>query len=92
MRVVCCPDSFKESMSAVEAAAAMSRGVRRVWPHADVVELPLADGGEGTVAALVRALGGELVPVPERSGGWPPRLVRRGETPGGGGRLDAGTS
>ena len=63
MRVVCCPDSFKESMSAVEAAAAMSRGVRRVWPHADVVELPLADGGEGTVAALAHALGGELVPV-----------------------------
>ncbi len=34
-----------------------------MWPHADVVELPLADGGEGTVAALAHALGGELVPV-----------------------------
>ena len=64
MRIVCAPDSFKESMTAPEAAAAMARGVRRVLPGADVVEVPLADGGEGTCATLVAALGGELVEVP----------------------------
>ncbi len=63
MRVLCCPDSFKESMSAVEAAAALARGVGSVWPDALVVSRPLADGGEGTVSALVAALGGDLVQV-----------------------------
>ncbi|PFG39049.1 glycerate kinase [Georgenia soli] len=64
MRIVCAPDSFKESMTAAEAAAAMARGIRRVLPGADVVEVPLADGGEGTCATLVEVLGGELVHVP----------------------------
>ncbi len=64
MRVLCCPDSFKESMSAVEAAAALARGVERVWPDADVVSCPLADGGEGTVSALMAAMGGELLQIP----------------------------
>jgi len=64
MRILCAPDSFKESMTAPEAAAAMARGVRRVLPDADVVEIPLADGGEGTCATLVAALGGELLEVP----------------------------
>lgn len=61
MRVVLCPDSFKESLTAPAVAAAMRRGMARVWPAADFVEVPLADGGEGTVEALVRATGGELV-------------------------------
>lgn len=60
MKVVCCPDSFKESLSAVEAASAIASGVLRVWPAATVVEVPLADGGEGTCVALTRAMGGEL--------------------------------
>ena len=59
MKVVCAPDSFKESMSAAEAAAAMTRGVRSVFPDAQCVEVPMADGGEGTTEALVDALGGE---------------------------------
>lgn len=58
MRVVLAPDSFKESMTAAEAAAAMARGVRAVHPGADCVEVPMADGGEGTADALVAALGG----------------------------------
>ncbi|MCB0912672.1 MAG: glycerate kinase [Propionibacteriaceae bacterium] len=58
MKVVLAPDSFKESMSAAEAAAAMARGVRAVVPDADCVEVPMADGGEGTTEALVAALGG----------------------------------
>jgi len=63
MKIVLAPDSFKESMTAVEAAAAMARGVRRALPDAECVEAPLADGGEGTTAALVAALGGRLVDV-----------------------------
>jgi glycerate 2-kinase len=59
-RVVIAPQSFKGSADAVAVAAAIARGVRRVWPRADCVELPLADGGEGTALALVRATGGEM--------------------------------
>lgn len=64
LRIVLAPDSFKESMSAPEAVAAMERGVRRVLPDAECVPVPMADGGEGTTDALVAALGGELVEVP----------------------------
>ena len=56
--VVVAPDSFKGSLSAVEAAAAMERGVRAAWPDARIVKIPIADGGEGTVEALVSATGG----------------------------------
>ena len=59
MKVVLAPDSFKESMTAAEAAAAMARGVRTVYPDADCVEVPMADGGEGTAEALVDALAGQ---------------------------------
>jgi len=58
MRVLCCPDSFKESISATDAAAAMARGVRAAGAEADVC--PLADGGEGMVEALVAATGGAM--------------------------------
>jgi len=60
MRIVCAPDSFKESMTAVEASAAMALGIHRVLPTAECVLLPMADGGEGTCRTLVAALGGEL--------------------------------
>ena len=59
-RVLIAPQSFKGSADAVAVAGAIARGVRRAWPRAICVELPLADGGEGTVHALVRATGGEL--------------------------------
>lgn len=60
MRVVVAPDSFKGSLSAVEAAEALARGVRAAIPEAEVVEVPMADGGEGTVATLVAGTGGRL--------------------------------
>lgn len=63
MRIVCAPDSFKESMTAAQAAAAMARGVRAVVPDAEVVELPLSDGGEGFLEALTAALGARRVAV-----------------------------
>jgi len=59
-RVVIAPQSFKGSADAIAVASAVARGVRRVWPRADCVELPLADGGEGTALALVRATRGEM--------------------------------
>lgn len=60
MKIICAPDSFKESLTATQAAAAMARGVRTVLPDADVVEIPLADGGEGFAEALASALDAEL--------------------------------
>src|SRR5699024_7675465 len=57
-RVLVAPDKFKGTLDASQAAAAISDGVRRVWPDAAITRLPIADGGEGTVDALV-ALGGE---------------------------------
>jgi glycerate kinase len=63
MRIVLAPDSFKDSLSAVSACGAMSRGVRRVMPDADIVSVPVADGGEGTADAMVRASGGVMETV-----------------------------
>jgi len=54
------PQAFKGSIDAVKVAAAIGRGIHRVWPDAACDELPLADGGEGTVRALVHATGGRL--------------------------------
>lgn len=63
MRVVCAPDSFKESMTALAAAQALASGVRRVVPDAECTVIPMADGGEGTVTSLADALDGSLVTV-----------------------------
>ena len=63
-RVLIAPQSFKGSADAVAVAAAIAKGVRSVWPDAETIEMPLADGGEGTVRALVRATHGELRRAP----------------------------
>jgi glycerate kinase len=60
MRIVIAPDKFKGCLSAPAVAAAVAAGVRRVRPDAVVDLVPLADGGEGTVDALVAATGGRL--------------------------------
>ncbi|MBO3725194.1 glycerate kinase [Actinomyces bowdenii] len=60
MRVVIAPDSFKESMSAPRAAAAMARGVRAAVPRARVIEVPMSDGGEGFTRAVAASLGARL--------------------------------
>src|SRR5260370_19312626 len=52
MKIVVAPNSFKGSLSASQAAAAIARGVRGALPDAEVLEIPVADGGEGTVEAL----------------------------------------
>ena len=61
MKVTVAIDSFKGSLSTFEAGEAAKRGVLRAYPDALVDVCPLADGGEGTVDAVVSALGGELV-------------------------------
>ena len=61
MRFILAPDSFKESMSAKEAAEAMERGVKKIFPDADCLIVPMADGGEGTVQSLVDATKGEII-------------------------------
>jgi glycerate kinase len=58
MRVVVAPDKFKGSLTAMEAAGAMSRGVLAAAAAASIDQIPMADGGEGTVDALVAATGG----------------------------------
>ena len=60
MKVVIAPDSYKGCLSALEVAKAMERGVLSVFPSAKVRKIPIADGGEGTVAALVTATNGQL--------------------------------
>ena len=61
MKIVFAIDSFKGSLSSMEAGGAAERGARAVFPDAQTVILPVADGGEGTVDALIAGLGGETV-------------------------------
>ena len=56
--IVLAPDSFKESLSSIAAAQAMAQGIRRAYPQAQIDCVPMADGGEGTVQALVWATDG----------------------------------
>ena len=60
MKAVIAMDSFKGSISSIEAGNAVSEGIRRVFPDADTIIKPVADGGEGTVEALVSGMNGEL--------------------------------
>jgi glycerate 2-kinase len=60
MKIVIAPDSFKESLSALEAADAIEEGIKRIWPKANIVKVPMADGGEGSVQTVVDALHAEL--------------------------------
>lgn len=61
MKILIAPDSFKGSMTAIEAAEAMAEGARGASPRSMPVMMPIADGGEGTMAALVSATGGKMI-------------------------------
>lgn len=61
MKIIIAPDSFKESLSALVVAEQIEEGFRKIFPDAEYVKLPMADGGEGTVAALVAATGGRVI-------------------------------
>lgn len=92
MKIVIAPDSFKGSLSAWEASLAIEQGVKKVLPEADVVLVPVADGGEGTMDRLVAATNGKKVeamvnrtsPSPRKgclrnSGGWANLRHRNGQ-------------
>ncbi len=59
MRILAAPQGFKGTLTGVEAARAVAEGARRVFPDAEVVEMPVADGGHGTLDAMLAAAGGE---------------------------------
>ena len=61
MKIVIAPQGFKGNLTALEVARAIEEGVKRIVPDAETVLKPMADGGEGTVQALVDATGGELM-------------------------------
>ncbi|KAA9030630.1 glycerate kinase [Niallia endozanthoxylica] len=61
MKIVIAPDSFKESLSALEVAESIEKGFKQVIPDAEYIKVPMADGGEGTVQSLVDATGGEII-------------------------------
>ncbi|MEZ2583954.1 glycerate 2-kinase [Kluyvera intermedia] len=61
MKIVIAPDSYKESLSATEVAQAIEKGFREIFPEAQFVSVPVADGGEGTVEAMIAATQGRAV-------------------------------
>ncbi|EGW36247.1 glycerate kinase [Desulfosporosinus sp. OT] len=63
MRIVIAPDSFKGCLTALNVALAMSRGVQRVYPESVIDLIPMADGGEGTVEAILSSVGGEKIEI-----------------------------
>ena len=66
MRIVVAIDSFKGCLTSREANEAAAGGIRRVYPDAEIVQVPVSDGGEGFMEAFYAAIGGTLVEVPVR--------------------------
>src|SRR2546421_5215129 len=63
MRILLAPQALKGSLTAAQTVRALTEGVRTALPDAQVIELPIADGGEGTVEAMVAATGGTIIPA-----------------------------
>jgi glycerate kinase len=61
LRILVAPNAFKESLSAIDAAHAMARGIRRGLPNAQITEVPIADGGDGTLEAVISGTGGRIL-------------------------------
>lgn len=61
MKIVVAPDSFKESLTALQVADAIEQGLKKALPKAGIIKVPMADGGEGTVQSLVDATGGKII-------------------------------
>lgn len=61
MKVVIAADSFKGSLTAGEVSENIAKGIKKVFENAEILSIPMADGGEGTVCALVESTGGEVV-------------------------------
>ncbi len=86
MRIVVAPDSFKGTLGAAEAGEAIAVGLRRARPDWEVEVVPIADGGEGTVSALVQATGGTVVRSDTTDPLGRPITAMLGLLGGGGGR------
>ena len=86
--IVIAPDSFKGSLSAPEVARAIASGIARVLPQADLRLRPMADGGEGTLDALLSA-GGRRVPLSVRGAGQASVMAEYGLMPDGTGVLES---
>ncbi|MDB4836899.1 glycerate kinase [Marinomonas sp.] len=63
MKIVIAPDSFKESLTALEVANAIETGFRYIFQNAEYIKVPMADGGEGTVQSMVDATGGSFIDI-----------------------------
>ena len=61
LRILVAPNAFKESLSAMEAAAAISRGLLKILPTSKITQLPIADGGDGTLEAVVEGTRGKIL-------------------------------
>ena len=61
MKILAAFDSFKESMTSIEACNVMEKAIKKIKSDAVVIKVPMADGGEGTVEALVNSTGGTFV-------------------------------
>ena len=61
LKILVAPNALKESLSAIDAAHAIARGVRRGLPNARVIEIPIADGGDGTLEAVISGTGGRIL-------------------------------
>jgi glycerate 2-kinase len=60
MKIICAPDSFKESMSASVVCLSMERGIRKVFPDAQIILCPMSDGGEGLLSSLINSTQGTM--------------------------------
>lgn len=80
---VLAPDSFKESMTAKQVCIAMETGLRRVFPDARYLHVPMADGGEGTTQSLIDATGGQLISLSVTGPLGPGHRLLRHHGPGG---------
>ena len=61
MKILIAPDSFKDSLSAKKAADIMEKAARKIFAEVEIIKLPMADGGEGTVKSLISATGGKII-------------------------------
>ena len=66
-KILLIPDSFKGTMSSMEICSIMEESIHHYYPEAEVVSIPVADGGEGSVDAFLEALGGEKVALKHRT-------------------------
>ena len=66
MKIVVAIDSFKGCLTSMEANGAAAEGIKRAWPDAEIVQVPVSDGGEGFLEAFHAAIGGTFVEVPVR--------------------------